>query len=62
MFDTVAKRYRGHAGGYTRMIPTRRRPGDAAELVALELVAGGEESVEAEKDLAVSSDAESTNS
>ena len=62
LFDTVAGRYRDHAGGYTRMIPTRRRPGDAAELVALELVAGGEESVEAEKDLAVSSDAESTNS
>ena len=60
MFDTVAGRYRGHAGGYTRMIPTRRRPGDAAELVALELVAG-EESVETEEDSTVSADAESTN-
>ena len=58
LFDTVAGRYRGHAGGYTRMIPTRRRPGDAAELVALELVVG-EESVETEKDSAASSDAES---
>ena len=58
LFDTVAKRYRGHAGGYTRMIPTRRRPGDAAELVALELVVG-EESVETEKDSATPSDADS---
>ena len=60
LFDIVAGRYRDCAGGYTRMIPTRRRPGDAAELVALELIAG-EESVETEKDLAVSSDAESSN-
>ena len=60
LFDTVAGRYRERAGGYTRMIPTRRRPGDAAELVALELIAG-EESVETEKDLAVSSDVESSN-
>ena len=50
LFDTVAGRYRGLAGGYTRMIPTRRRPGDAAELVALELVAVAE-SVEIELSL-----------
>lgn len=55
LFDTVAGRYRGHAGGYTRMIPTRRRPGDAAELVALELIAG-DASVESEKDTVESSD------
>jgi len=59
LFDAVAGRYRGHAGGYTRMIPTRRRPGDAAELVALELVAVAE-SVEIEKEPAVSADVEST--
>ena len=59
LFDAVAGRYRGRAGGYTRMIPTRRRPGDAAELVALELVAVAE-SVEIEKEPAVSADVEST--
>ena len=58
LFDTVAGRYRGHAGGYTRMIPTRRRPGDGAELVALELIAG-EEFVETEEDSTVSADVES---
>ena len=40
------------------MIPTRRRPGDAAELVALELIAG-EEFVETEEDSTVSADVES---
>ena len=39
LFDDVAKRFRSHPGGYTRIIPTRRRPGDAAQLVALELIA-----------------------
>ena len=39
LFDDVAGRFRSRSGGYTRIIPTRRRPGDAAEMVALELVA-----------------------
>ncbi|RMH04370.1 MAG: 50S ribosomal protein L17 [Nitrospirae bacterium] len=39
LFDDVASRFRTRPGGYTRIIPTRYRPGDAAELVALELVA-----------------------
>ena len=56
LFDTVAGRYQGHAGGYTRMIRTRRRPGDAAELVALELIVEGE-SVEIKEDSTVSGDA-----
>jgi large subunit ribosomal protein L17 len=38
LFGEVAGRYRSRAGGYTRMIKTRRRVGDAAELVAIELV------------------------
>lgn len=38
LFGEVAGRFASHKGGYTRIIPTRRRPGDAAELVALELV------------------------
>lgn len=39
LFDDVAGRFSSRLGGYTRIIRTRRRPGDGAELVALELVA-----------------------
>lgn len=39
LFGEVAQRFHDRAGGYTRMIKTRRRVGDAAELVAIELVA-----------------------
>lgn len=39
LFGEVAGRFRDRNGGYTRMIKTRRRVGDAAELVAIELVA-----------------------
>ena len=39
LFDEVAQRFHDRPGGYTRMIKTRRRVGDAAELVAIELVA-----------------------
>ncbi len=49
LFDDVAGRFRGRHGGYTRIIPTRRRPGDGAELVALELIAR-DASVEPEQD------------
>lgn len=38
LFGEVAQRFHDRAGGYTRMIKTRRRVGDAAELVAIELV------------------------
>ena len=38
LFSDVAGRFRSRPGGYTRIIPTRRRPGDAAELVAMELI------------------------
>jgi len=37
LFGDVAERFQNRDGGYTRIIPTRRRPGDAAELVAVEL-------------------------
>lgn len=37
LFGDVAERFQDRDGGYTRIIPTRRRPGDAAELVAVEL-------------------------
>ncbi len=43
LFGEVAGRFRERHGGYTRMIKTRRRSGDAAELVALELVVKGVE-------------------
>jgi large subunit ribosomal protein L17 len=40
----VAGRFKDRPGGYTRMVKTRRRIGDAAELVAIELVARAETS------------------
>ena len=39
LFGEVAGRFRDRPGGYTRIIKTRHRVGDAAELVAIELVA-----------------------
>lgn len=38
LFDTVAARYTDRHGGYTRILKSGRRPGDAAPLVLLELV------------------------
>ncbi|HBP87774.1 MAG: 50S ribosomal protein L17 [Nitrospira sp.] len=46
LFDDVAKRFPERNGGYTRIIKTRQRPGDAAKLVAIELVEKGNESEE----------------
>ena len=39
LFSDVAGRFSDRNGGYTRMIKTRRRIGDAASMVAIELVA-----------------------
>ena len=41
LFDDIAKRFSDRHGGYTRIIKTRRRPGDAAKVGAIELVEGG---------------------
>lgn len=38
LFSDVAVRFKNRPGGYTRMVKTRRRIGDAAKLVAIELV------------------------
>jgi large subunit ribosomal protein L17 len=43
LFDTLAGRYRGRAGGYTRAAKVGWRQGDHAPLSVVELVAGEEE-------------------
>jgi large subunit ribosomal protein L17 len=56
IFDTIAARFSDRNGGYTRIIKTRVRHGDAAPMVLLELVdrpetpaAGGDKGAKKEK-------------
>lgn len=42
LFGDVAGRFKDRAGGYTRIVKTRRRVGDAGALVAIELVSRAE--------------------
>ena len=38
LFSTIAPRFNARNGGYTRIVPTRNRPGDAAPMAVIELV------------------------
>jgi large subunit ribosomal protein L17 len=49
VFEDLAERYRERPGGYTRVLKTRRRVGDAAPLSIVELVEGFEKPAPAAK-------------
>jgi len=38
LFTQIAPRFASRNGGYTRIVPTRNRPGDAAPMAVIELV------------------------
>ncbi len=38
LFSQIGPRFASRNGGYTRIVPTRNRPGDAASMAVIELV------------------------
>jgi large subunit ribosomal protein L17 len=57
LFETIAPRYTGRAGGYTRLLRLGHRRGDAADVAAVELV-GSEYNPNAEVEAAKAAEAE----
>jgi large subunit ribosomal protein L17 len=46
LFAQLGPRFSSRTGGYTRIVPTRNRPGDAAPMAVIELVERGKTAAE----------------
>ncbi|WKZ56343.1 MAG: 50S ribosomal protein L17 [Bdellovibrionota bacterium] len=49
LFADIGPRFKARPGGYTRIVRTRSRPGDAADMAIIQLVDGGAASTPAPK-------------